>query len=122
MNDIIEKYRPVVMYNVEKFKNLKGCLYLDTDKYDMATNGIKVLQNVVEDGKTFIQCVTSHLTDFSTGSYEGSNGIKWWGILLIVLACVIALIVTLLLIRHIKRTRYEDKITSDLKSSSSIQQ
>lgn len=72
VENIIEKYRPEILYLKEKYNHLKACYYYNEDKNDLVTDGISSVEKVDYLGKEYFKCITSHLSSFTAGTY-GSN-------------------------------------------------
>ena len=89
MPDLIKSMLPEIRFSHNITENAHSmCFYYDETKQDLSTSGLTT--KIKDDGFTkFTVCSMTHFTDFTTGSYNG--GLKWWGVLLIIIAVIAVL-------------------------------
>lgn len=83
VSNIEDKYLPEIYFNKTITGNNFGkCYYYNEQKEDLKDDGITVDSS----NNDYVVCKVKHFTDFTIGEVE-SGSLKWWAILLIVLAC-----------------------------------
>ena len=83
VSNIDKDFLPEIRFNkTVEGNNFKKCYYYNEDKSDLKEDGV-----TAEEKDGFVTCKATHFTEFTIGEVE-STGMKWWAILLIVLAVI----------------------------------
>lgn len=111
VSNIEDKYRPEIYFNkTMSGKHFSKCYYYNEEKADLKDDGI-----IDSSNNDYVICKVKHFTDFTVGEVENGS-LKWWAILLIVLACIAFIGGIIILYICIKKKNVNQKFieTTDL--------
>lgn len=123
--DIEKEFRTEILYKMDKFKNIKNCFFYNDNSEDLEQDGLNLEKDFVYQGEKYYKCSSDHLTAFTAGTYsfdeneedDVEEGLKWWSVLLVILAIIVLTTVAFIVYIKIKKRQLEsDEIESNEES------
>ena len=116
MNNIEPSYRPKILYNKDKYKDLKGCFYYNKADHTLENVGMFFDDQYTKNNKNYYKCESDHLnlSIFTIGTFpdiEEDDGLEIWQKILILLGLLIVILLIITIIAHFKNKK--NKITSE---------